>query len=123
MNLDLDQVSRLVLSLTCLTSATAATCLAILTHPRYAPHMVLVAFWSVWAGLAMLDLAYGGLLSSWVPTRYLVLNLNSAFTVTVGGWALFATRLWREAVVVKRAERRTGNAMKHALEDDRVSHE
>lgn len=101
--ISLDFMSQVVLMATCLLSAGVALAFAIMTHPRYTPHMVLVAFWSLWSAAGMADLAFNRLKIPLIPDRLVLLNLNAAFTVTIGGWALFTLRLWREAAVSKRS--------------------
>ena len=116
--LNLTDLSRIVLAVVCLLSAGAAGALALITHPKHTPHMILVAFWSLWAGVAMTDLALrrAGVGFEVVPLRLIVLNLNGAFSVVVGGWALFAIRLWHEAIVNRRAESLLAKALQTSME-------
>lgn len=95
--LDLDNVSRLALAFACALSALAAGILAVVTHPRYTPHMILVSFWSVWFCIAMLDLASVRFDFPGIPDRLITANLNGSATVVVAGWALLAGRLIYDA--------------------------
>ncbi len=99
-DLDLNDLSRVVLAVACLASAVAAGSLAWITHPKYTPHLVLIAFWSLWAGLAMTTLAFERFTLPF-DDDLLTLNLNGAFVVVVGGWAFFAVRLWHEARLMR----------------------
>ena len=95
--LNVATLSRVVLALACVGSAVASGILAWVTHPKYTPHLILVSFWSLWAGGAMLTLAFERLSFPLVRQDLLIVNLNGAFIVTVGGWAFLGMRLWREA--------------------------
>ncbi len=112
---DLNDLSRVALAVVCAGSAGASAALAMMTHPKYTPHMILVAFWSLWAAAAMVTLAFGTGFSV-LPDEYLVINLNGAFIVALGGWALFAMRLWREAVLVRRAESILSRSLRGAMD-------
>ena len=102
--IELDTWSRGILATVCMGSAMAAFALAIVTHPRYTPHMLLVGFWSVWFGAAMWDLTVGWFDFPLVPDDWLVESLNLSAAVAVGGWAVLGLRLWHEARIVRRRD-------------------
>ena len=93
--MDVDLVSRIALAVAGLASSIGAGVLAVVTHPKYTPHMVLVSFWSLLFGLGMVDLAFGGF--HVFPDQFFVVGLNSSATIMTGGWAVFGMRFaWQE---------------------------
>lgn len=114
--INLDFLSRFVLAFACLGSCLAAGSLAWITHPKYTPHLILVSFWSAWAGMAMMSLAFPRFEFPVLGPGLLIVNLNGAFIVTVGGWSFFAVRLWNEARSTRIAHSDLAEALQLSLD-------
>lgn len=97
------EMTRTVLVAACVLSSASALYVAIVTHPRYTPLMLLVSFWSLVVAIALTDIYIDSWQIPGISDRLFRASFNTSSTVMVGGWALFGVWVGIDANRLRKA--------------------